>query len=62
MYIYIYIVYTKKYLHSDWLRGLQYWPYLYSVFNICTPGLNKKKNITFEFRSRKIGMNLLKTN
>ena len=28
--------YTKKYLQSDWLRGVQYWPYLYSVFNICT--------------------------
>ena len=32
----------KKYLQSDWLRGVQYWPYLYSVFNICTPLLNKK--------------------
>ena len=21
---------------SDWLRGVQYWPYLYSVFNTCT--------------------------
>ena len=29
------IAYTKKYLHSDWLRGVQYWPYLFSVFNIC---------------------------
>ena len=28
--------YTKKYLQSDWLRRIQYWPYLYSVFNICT--------------------------
>ena len=30
------ISYTKKYLQSDWLRGVQYWPYLLSVFNICT--------------------------
>ena len=30
------IAYTKKYLQSDWLRGVQYWPYLFSVFNICT--------------------------
>ena len=30
------IAYTKKYLQSDWLRGVQYWLYLYSVFNICT--------------------------
>ena len=29
------IAYTKKYLQSDWLRGAQYWRYLYSVFNIC---------------------------
>ena len=29
---------TKKYLQSDWLRGVQYWPYLY----ICTLLLNKK--------------------
>ena len=33
----------KKYLQSDWLKGVQYWPYLYSVFNICTLWLNKKK-------------------
>ena len=38
------IAYTKKYLQSDWLREVQYWPYLYSVFNICTLWLNKKKN------------------
>ena len=37
------IAYTKKYLQSDWLRGVHYWPYLYSVFNICTLLLNKKK-------------------
>ena len=30
------IVNTKKYLQSDWVRGVQYWPYLYSVFNIYT--------------------------
>ena len=29
MYIYVFIAYTKKYLQSDWLRGVQYWPYLY---------------------------------
>ena len=27
------IAYTKKYMQSDWLRGVQYWLYLYSVFN-----------------------------
>ena len=37
------IAYTKKYLQSDWLEGVQYWPYLYSVFNICTLWLNEKK-------------------
>ena len=36
IYVYIFIGDTKKYLQSDWLRGVQYWPYLYSVFNICT--------------------------
>ena len=30
------IAYTKKYLQSDWLGEVQYWPYLYPVFNICT--------------------------
>ena len=34
--IYIFIAYTQKYLQSDWLREVQYGPYLYSVFNICT--------------------------
>ena len=34
--IYNVITYTKKYLQPDWLRGVQYWPHLYSVFNICT--------------------------
>ena len=33
----------KKYLQSDWLRGVQYWPNVYSVVNICTLWLNKKK-------------------
>ena len=37
----------KKYLQSDWLRGVQYWPYLYSVFNIYTLLLNKKISIQF---------------
>ena len=36
LYVYIFIANTKKYLQSHWLRGVQYWPYLYSVFNICT--------------------------
>ena len=27
------VIYMKKYLQSDWLRGVQYWLYLYSVFN-----------------------------
>ena len=26
-----FIAYTKKYLQPDWLRGVQYLPYLYSV-------------------------------
>ena len=55
------IAYTKKYLQSNWLKGVQYWPYLYSVFNICTLRLNKKKNTTFEFRSGKIETYSLKT-
>ena len=29
------IAYTKKYLQSDWLRGVQHWSYLYSFFNMC---------------------------
>ena len=57
------IAYTEKYLQFDWLRGVQYWPYLYLVFNICTLWLiNKKKNKTFEFRNGKIEMYSLKTN
>ena len=55
------IAHTKKYLQSDWLRGVQHWPYLYSVFTICTPRLNKKQK-TFEFRSGKIKMYSLKRN
>ena len=55
------IAYTTKYLQHYWLRGVQYWPYFYSVFIICTLWLNKK-NITFEFHSGKMEMYLLKTN
>ena len=45
----LFIASTKKYLQSDWLRGVQYWPYLYFVFNIFPLLLNidnnnKKKN------------------
>ena len=56
-----FIAYTKKYLQSDSLRGVQYWPYLYSTLNICTLLLNKKKS-TFDFCSGKIEMYSLKTN
>ena len=43
-YIILYLIAnSKKYLQSDWLREVQYWPYLHSVFNICTLWLNKKK-------------------
>ena len=54
----IIIANTKKYLQSDWLTGVQYWPYLYSFFNICTlPKQEKtKRNTTFDFRSGKIEM------
>ena len=41
---------TRKYLQYDWVRGVQHWPYLHSVFNICTLLLNnniKKINIRF---------------
>ena len=61
MSIFIIIAYTKKYLQSDWLRGVQYWPYLYSVFNICSLWLNEKENTTFEFRSGKMEMYSSKT-
>ena len=50
-------------MQSDWLRGVQYWPYLYSVFNICTLFLlNNNKKINFDFRIRKLEMYSLKTN
>ena len=52
----------KKYLQSDWQRGVQYWPYLYSVFNICTLWLSKKKNTTFGFGNGRIEMYSLKIN
>ena len=52
----------KKYLQSDWLRVVQYWLYLYSVFNNCALLLKKNKNSTFDFRSGKIEMYSLKTN
>ena len=32
----------KNYLQSDWVKAVQYWPYLYSFFNITTLLLNKK--------------------
>ena len=35
-YIFIIIANSKKYLQFDWLRGVQYWPYLYFVLNTCT--------------------------
>ena len=40
-------------MQSDWLRGVQYWPYLYSVFNICTLFLvnnNKKNQLRFPYQ------------
>ena len=40
---FIIIANMKKYLQSDWLRCVQYWPYLYSAFNICIFCLDKKK-------------------
>ena len=44
---------TKKYLQSDWLRGVEYWPYLYSVFNIFTVLLNNDKKINIPLLERK---------
>ena len=55
------IAYTKKYPQSELLRGVQYWPYLYPVFNICTLLLNKKKS-PFDFGSGKKEIYSLKTN
>ena len=46
------IAYTKKYLQSDQLRGVQYWPYLYSVFNICTLELNERKKQNIQILQR----------
>ena len=41
-------------MQSDWLRGVQYWPYFYSVFNICTVLLNNNfKKSTFDFPGEK---------
>ena len=34
---------TKKYLQFDWLRGVQYWPYLQSVFNLYSLTKQEKK-------------------
>ena len=39
----------KKCLQSDWARGVQYWPYLYSVFNICALLQNNNKRINIRF-------------
>ena len=47
------IAYTKKYLQPDWLRGVQYWPYVHSVFNICTLWLNMKKKYNIRIPKRK---------
>ena len=33
----------EKLPKSDWVRGVQYWPYLHFVFNICTFLLNNNK-------------------
>ena len=61
----LFIASTKKYLQSDWLRGVQYWPYLYFVFNIFPLLLNidnnKKKKSTFDFCSEKLEKYSLKT-
>ena len=51
----------KKYLQFDWVRAVQHWPYLYSVFKICTLLLNKKKS-ALDLHSGKIEMYSLKTN
>ena len=40
----MFIAKMEKYLQSDWLRGVQYWPDLYSVFNICNLLLNNNNN------------------
>ena len=33
---------TRTYLQSDWLRVVQYWPYLHSFFNTCTLSKQEK--------------------
>ena len=38
----ILIANTKNYLQSGWVKAVQYWSYLYSVFDICTLLLYKK--------------------
>ena len=62
LYLCLFISYRKKYLQSDWLRRVQYCPYLYTVFKICTLLLNKQKNSLIEFRNGKIETYSLKTN
>ena len=62
LYLCLLIPYRKKYLQSDWLRRVQYCPYLYTVFNVCTLLLNKQKNTLIEFRSGKIETYSLKIN
>ena len=61
----LFIASTEKYLQSDWLRGVQYWPYLYFVFNIFALLLNidnnNKKKSTFDFPSEKLEKYSLKT-
>ena len=39
----------KKYLQTDWVRLVQYLPYLYFVFNICTLLLNNNKRLNSLF-------------
>ena len=54
---------TEKYLQSDWLRGVKYWPYLYSFFNICTLCKQEEnKQSETHLISVKIEMYPLKTN
>ena len=59
MEISFFITKMRKYLQSDWLRGVQYWPYF---FSICIFLLKKKKKSTFNLHSAKIEMYSLKTN
>ena len=44
---------TEKYLQSDWLRGVQYWTYLYSAFNISILEW-EKNNIRFFYHNIEI--------